>query len=409
MSDPRRVVIVGGGIAGLEALLALSDLAGDRVSITLVAPQPDFTYKPLAVEEPFTLHPAEHHELAPAAEEQGAEFVAHAVTSVSPGDHSVELDDGSRLEYETLVVAVGARQVAPYREAMTFRIGGEAMDVEDLVPSASGDGPRRIALVVPPGAHWALPIYELAIMARRRADEAGRHELEYVVLTPEHSPLAIFGSAASDAVAELLRARRIEVETGAYVHETEAGGFVLTPGDLPLVADRVITLPVLEGHAIPGLPADEHGFLPIDGHARVPGVDDVYAAGDGTTFPIKHGGLATQMADAAAEHIAAAAGADLEPEPFRPVLRGQLAAGDESLQMAHELTGGAGEGSAGPDYLWWPPHKVSGRYLAPWLGEGVPHADYEPPGKPIDVELRIPEEWHREPMTLDPYGEPPGD
>ena len=33
-----RVIVVGGGVAGLETLLALDDLAGDRVSLTLVAP-----------------------------------------------------------------------------------------------------------------------------------------------------------------------------------------------------------------------------------------------------------------------------------------------------------------------------------------------------------------------------------
>ena len=83
-----RVVIVGGGVAGLETLLALDDLAGDRVSLTLVAPQPDFIYKPLLVEEPFDLGPAERHELGPLAEEKGARFVQRAVTAVRPeGSH----------------------------------------------------------------------------------------------------------------------------------------------------------------------------------------------------------------------------------------------------------------------------------------------------------------------------------
>ena len=405
-NEPRRIVIVGGGIAGLEALLALRDLAGDRVRITLVAPEPDFTYKPLAVEEPFTLQPAERRELEPAAREQGAEFVQAAVVAVSPQEHAVELADGSRLEYETLVVCVGARQVPPYRNATTFRLSGEPMDIDELVPPAGNGGSQRVALVVPPGATWPLPIYELALMARRRADESGRDDLEYVVVTPEDAPLALFGSVPSDAVAEVLRARRIEVETGAYVHEDDAGELIVTPGDRPLDADHVIALPILEGPAIRGLPADDHGFIPIDGHARVQGADDVYAAGDGTTFPIKQGGLATLQADAAAEHIAAAAGAEIEPKPFRPVLRGQLITGGESLQMAHELTGGAGEGEAGLDHLWWPPHKVSGRYLAPWLGEGIPHADFEPPGRPVDVEVALPDEWHREPMALDPYRAP---
>ena len=43
-----------GGIAGLEAALALADLAGDRLRITLMSPEPEFHFKPLAVEEPFT-------------------------------------------------------------------------------------------------------------------------------------------------------------------------------------------------------------------------------------------------------------------------------------------------------------------------------------------------------------------
>ena len=133
----------------------------------------------------------------------------------------------------------------------------------------------------------------------------------------------------------------------------------------------MIALPALEGPGIAGLPSDAEGFIPIDERARVKGVEDVYAAGDGTTFPIKQGGLATQQADAAAEHIAARFGADIDPQPFHPVLRGMLLTGDDSLSLAHSLTGGEGEGSASADYLWWPPHKVSGRYLAPWMAGGV--------------------------------------
>src|SRR5215213_3835490 len=58
VSDQRQVVIAGGGIAGLEALMALRDLGGDRLALTLVAPDPEFTYKPFTVEEPFSFKPA---------------------------------------------------------------------------------------------------------------------------------------------------------------------------------------------------------------------------------------------------------------------------------------------------------------------------------------------------------------
>ena len=156
-----------------------------------------------------------------------------------------------------------------------------------------------------------------------------------------------------------------------------------------------------------GLPHDDRGFIPIDEHARVPGADRVYAAGDVTTFPIKQGGLGTQQADAAAEHIAAKLGADLEPSPFHPVLRGKLIVGGESLDLRQDLTGGHGEGVASPDYLWWPPQKVSGRYLSAWLAnERIRTEPEPPPSRSLEIEVALPHEWHRDPMALGPVSGP---
>jgi sulfide:quinone oxidoreductase len=215
----------------------------------------------------------------------------------------------------------------------------------------------------------------------------------------------MFGPRASDAVATMLKGRGIDVRANAWAREHEDGGLVLTPGDHRLETTAIVALPTIEGPAIEGLPADEHGFIPIDEHARVKGVHDVYAAGDGTNFPIKQGGLGTQQADAAAEHIAARFGAPLDPHPFRPVLRGMLLTGEESLSLSAELAGGAGEGKASEDYLWWPPHKVSGRYLAAWLAGEAPR-EPDPPRRSLEVEVELPHEWHRAPMALDPYGPP---
>ena len=76
-----------------------------------------------------------------------------------------------------------------------------------------------------------------------------------------------------------------------------------------------------------GSSRDAQGFLPTDPFGQVDGEIDVWAAGDATSFPLKQGGIAAQQADAAAESIAARAGAELEPSPFRPVLRGLLLTG----------------------------------------------------------------------------------
>ncbi len=399
----KKVLIIGGGVAGVEALLALRDMAGDRAEITMVAPEPDFVYKPLLVEEPFGLGPPEQYALEPLAEEHGAEFVLRALAAVEPDEHRVELDDGSRSRYDYLAVCVGGRLEPAFPSAITFPSGREPLQIDPVLDEASAGG-GRIAFVVPPTVIWALPIYEVALMCERRARERGE-KVKLTLVTPEATPLAVFGRAASDAVAELLRARGIESVCGCRAHE-ENGELVLTPGGRRVEADRVIALPKMTGPAIPGLPADEDGFIPVDQHSRVRGADDVYAAGDGTSFPIKQGGLATQQADAAAADIAHRLGAAVEVEPFHPVLRGQLLTGDASLQMRSDVTGGAGEGVASLDRLWWPPQKISGRYLAPMLYHSERQIEGEPPVEALDVEVSLPAEWHEEPMAIDPLAPP---
>ena len=402
--EAARTLIVGGGIAGLEALLALHDLAEDRAELTLVAPDPDFTYKPLVVEEPFSLKPAERHELAPLLSELGARFVQHAVTGVLADDHAVELADGSQIEYEILVVCMGGRARDPYQRAVTFRVGGRGTRHRC---AACAQRRRRVEDARLRRAAWSdLAAADLRIGAdesspgrgnrTRRGPHVGDHARSGS--TDHVRPHRKRGRrrAASDPPYRC-RARdlRLRERGGRAVVDARRGG---------VDAGAIVALPLIEGPGLVGLPVDDHGFIPIDEHARVPGVEDVYAAGDGTTFPIKQGGLGTQQADAAAEHIAARLGAPVEAKPFHPVLRGQLITGAESLHLRHDLTGGHGEGTASADYLWWPPHKVSGRYLAAWLAHEMPRADPEPPGGLLDIEVPLSHEWHEKPMALDPYG-----
>jgi len=387
------VVIVGGGVAGLEALLALHDLAGERAELTLVAPQPEFLYKPLLVEEPFDLGPAERHELAPLAAEKGAQFVQRALKAVRPSEHVLELDDGSALDYDFLVICVGGRYRPALDRATTFPSGGDSFSADEVIDRAAASD-HRLAFIVPGGVTWSLPLYEIALMTQRRALQRGA-EVTIAVVTPESAPLAIFGAAASTAVGELLRARGIEVFPDSTVREIDDTGIQLSPGGRALPPAEAIALPVMDGPAIDGLPADERGFIPVDDHSRVAGAEDVYAAGDGTNFPIKQGGLGTQQADAAAEDIAHRLGAAGAPEPFRPMLRGQLLTGDESVNLRTDVAGGGGEGEVALDALWWPPHKISARYLAPLLYHDEVEVTGAPPSALLDVEVALPHDWHQ--------------
>jgi sulfide:quinone oxidoreductase len=405
MSTPaaasQELVILGGGIAGIEALLAARDLVGDRARLTLISPEPDFLYKPLSVEEPFSGDPARRFELPPFLDDLGGRFVAAQATRVRPEEHLVELSNGADVAYDRLIVCLGARAIPPFEQGTTLR-DGATMGIDGLLRSSAEHPSRTLAVVLPPGPSWPLPAYELGMMIKRRSTELEAYGIEVEIVTPEEAPLMIFGRIASDAVAELLRGRGIKTRLSTRVSESPGGELVCHPGGERLEVGEIVALPRLEGPALPGLPCDEHGFIPIDTHSRVVGVEHVWAAGDGADFPVKQGGLATQQADAAVEDIAASLGSPIEPQPFKPVMRGQLLTGDSSLYMQSDLEGGHGEGGASSDALWWPPNKVVGRYLAAFLAGEEQQPAPPPSSEPLDVEVSLPQEWHGEPMALDP-------
>jgi len=139
-------------------------------------------------------------------------------------------------------------------------------------------------------------------------------------------------------------------------------------------ADRVVSLPRLRGPGLEGVPADAEGFIETRGDGRVAGLDDVYAIGDATTFPVKQGGVACQQADNVAGIIAADVGRRHATEPFEPVLLAQLWDDERGRGLSTHLAGGR---PAGPGATWrtadlWPwHHKVSCRFLASFLEEAV--------------------------------------
>jgi sulfide:quinone oxidoreductase len=369
-SSPFRVVIAGGGVAGLEALLALHALAGDRVELTLVSPSPDFVYRPLAVAEPFALGAARKTPLADAVRVAGATLVHASLSAVDVANRTVRLGDGETLPYDALVLATGAAAEPAFGDANVFNwddtcgadaIGGLLRDLEEGYS-------QRLAIVIPPGPGWPLPAYELALLISSDARGMGMAP-EITLVTPEQAPLAIFGRRAVEVVAEELEKAGVHVELGAYA-ELDSGppsAIVLHPSGRRIEGGRLLALPQLRGRAPQGVPADADGFLTVDPHGRVAGADRVWAAGDGIAFPVKFGGLAAQQADAAAADIAAEAGAMVERTPFRPVLRGRLLTGSGPRYLRHDAAGGDGEGEATTHALWWPPSKINGRYLAPWL------------------------------------------
>jgi sulfide:quinone oxidoreductase len=364
-----RVVVAGGGIAGAEALLALHGLAGELVELTLVSPGTEFVERPMTVTEPFALGHARRIPLEDLARDTGATLVRDSVSGVASRWTSLVLESGASVEYDALLLALGARLESVVPRALTWTpdadpelLGGVLRDLEEGYSSS-------VAFVIPPGLAWSLPAYELAMMTARQVASMDRSSIEVTVITPEREPLIDFGQHVSEALRHELQASHVHLRTGAVLVQ-RGSALLLEVGGEPVKADHIVALPRPMGVPIPGLPRDDDGFIPVDRHQRVLGLERVWAVGDAVSYPMKHGGLAAQMADAAAESIAALAGAEIEPRPFRPNLDGILLTGDRARRLRDDAVAGAIP--AGPERPV--AAKVAGRFLTPYLARRAAQA-----------------------------------
>ncbi|HEY7708196.1 MAG TPA: hypothetical protein VH968_13595 [Gaiellaceae bacterium] len=391
MASLPHILIAGAGVAGLEAALALNALADERVDIELLAPDDDFVYKPLAVAEPYAKGEVRRFPVRRLVELAGARLTEGTLARVDLDRRLAYTADGDELPWETLVLAVGARTREGVPGGLTFRGPENADELMAVVEAAATGGLGSLTFALPSQAAWPLPLYELALMAKAGLEDRGETQVRVSVVTPERAPLAIFGTAASTAVSELLEERSIAVQAQTTPVVFRSGALVVVPGRA-LRTQQVVSVPVPEGRRIPGVPQNGRGFVRVDERGRVDGRDDVFAVGDMTAFPIKQGGIAAQQADAAAEWIAALTGAPVEPKPFRPVLRGLLLTGLSPRYLRAGVLDASSEVDLQP--LWWPPGKIAGRYLGPFLAEHIGLSAEPPPAmlasahaEHVDVEL----------------------
>jgi sulfide:quinone oxidoreductase len=413
--DTVRVVVAGGGIAALETLAGLHVLAGDRVETTLLAPDRSFAYRPLSMATPFALLDERSRPLDELARGVGATFVRHRLAQVDHARRRVLTDDGSFLDYDALVVAVGPHPARGPQDLVWRRGPDATRRFAHILGDLERGDVRSLVVVVPPRAAWPVDAYELALVASLAAARAGSGA-RVSLITAERAPLEAFGDTASEAVtAELARAgielvagvdarraeRREVVDGDAFSSmiarmgrrrglRGEQGGVELRLGGRESVTvDRALFLPAAQGPAIPGMPCDAHGFIPVDAHGRAGGEEGLFAAGDATPLVLKHSSLAAAQGAAAAEAIAATAGAEIDPRPWSPILYGLLtvpphfggARGSPWVRPGEPIT----------HCLWWPPGHAAGRHLAPYLAATDPRVrpglEWHPNGIPIAVSL----------------------
>ena len=318
--DKLRVLIVGGGIAALETVLALHDLAGERVAITLLAPNDEFVYRPMTVREPFAYARAARYPLASILGESGAEHVADKLDHVDPETQTVHTEGGASLEYDALVLALGAKLYPRFEHAITIDDGrmdealhGLIQDVEERLPEE-----RRVRRA------WAHGMAAAAVRARPHDRRSGIRRGRRA-RCDDRDPR---GRAAGGLRQGGQRWRRAAARRQRDPHDhlgvrgdTRSRRGRDQPRRPPAAcrARRRAAGALRAGRRAACRSANTASSLST-GFCRVPGAGPVFAAGDAVDFPIKQGGVGSQQADVVAESIAALAGAEIEPHAFEPVI-----------------------------------------------------------------------------------------
>jgi sulfide:quinone oxidoreductase len=320
--------------------------------------------------------PGRAYDLRAICADLGVEYRRDRLEAVASSRHRVRLASFASLDYDALILALGARGTVAIPGALTFRDQRDVPQFRSLMRELRDGVVCRIVFAVPSGCAWPLALYELALMAAAYAEEHAV-EAEISVVTPSETPLALFGAEASRLVANTLAERGVHFRGGMTPMSVSRDGSLALHFGGALSADRVVAVPQLRGSRISGVPGDWWGFVPVRADGGVEGLEDVYAAGDITSFPVKQGGLAAQQAGEVACAIAAAHGFATPAPPQERIVQARLLGGSRPLflrvvldQHGQPLESSLEHGvrSAGEAVS----AKVFGHHLTPYLEEFEP-------------------------------------
>ncbi|MGH7143129.1 MAG: NAD(P)/FAD-dependent oxidoreductase [Planctomycetota bacterium] len=389
MFTKPKVVVLGGGFGGLEAVFYLRHKLGSRVDLTLVSDSRYFTFKPSLIYIPFGESPEKcRMAIDVPLKKKNIHFVHAIALEIEPIAQRIETSHGP-IFYDYLVVATGAAidplEIPGFKDhahtiwtvQQMLRLGD---GLERLIDAARNGTRPRLLFAVPPQAQCVAPLYELAMMTDSwLADKGVREKVEMSYVTAEPRFFDAFGPRMHHLVEEEFDRRHIEGYTGQALERVEPGVVHFTNrGMLPF--DMLVGMPpcvAMQRYA--NLPTDERGFLQVNRTSRqVRYRERIFAVGDTADFPIKQAFLALLQADAAADHIAA----DIlgtQPEiDFQPLSLYVMEQLDQALFAQVPLKykeDGSGavevdpeaprEYQVGVSPLWRVGKKVMGRYL-PW-------------------------------------------
>ena len=366
-----KVLIVGGGVAALEAALALRELAGERIATTLLAPRAGVRLSADAGARAVRLSPARGATRWRRSRATSAfELRQDAFKWLDPERRVVHTEGGEGLPYDALLLALGAVVYRRFQHALTLDDGRLDEQLHGLIQDVEGGYVRTLAFIVPTPMPWPLPLYELALMTARRAFDMCI-ELSITLVTPEDAPLAIFGQPVSEKVGRLLEERGIATVTSAHCETPEAREVAIHPGDAPFTrgprdraarAVRALRTGCADGILRAGssrsMSTARCRGLRACSRRATPPISLSSTAGSPPSRP-------TSPPRRSRPWLARRS----SPRRFHPVMHAILLGGEKPLYLSAHITGGHGSSSEISETATWsPPTKIVGQVPRPVPG-----------------------------------------
>lgn len=390
-----RVVVLGGGFAGLETAFYLRHKLHDRIDITLVSDRDYFLFKPNTIYIPFGEDPEKFKiPLDRPTERKEIDFVRGCAVGVDPTRRTARVGDRD-LAYDYLVIATGAdmrpEEIPGLPEhAITVWTPEEMLRLRHgfarMVEAARSGGRHRLLFLIPPNNRCSGPMYELILMTDTWLRTEGvRGQVDITWTTFEESYIQAFGPRLNTVVTEEFEERGIIGHKGFVVSHVEPQSVHYENGE-NLAFDMLVSFPpYIAGTRYTGLPMDDRGFLRVEPDSRrVKGHADIFAVGDTADFPIKQAFLALLQADAAADHIVAEVEGRAPEVAFEPMSMCVMEEFNKATfaQVPMQYTGDPSKPVAvateddhyrvGVSPIWRAGKKALGLYL-PWrFGNGEP-------------------------------------
>lgn len=397
MAATPKVVIVGGGFAGLETAFVLRHRLHGQVDLALVSDRDQFLFKPNTIYIPFGADVESL--LIPLDKPLGKRHISFHHTRVREVDadrRRISLDDGTVLPYDFLVLATGASmrpdEIPGLGEhASTIwtpeemsRLGGR---LEALRARALSGQEQRVLFLVPPNNKCSGPLYEIVFMLETWLRKEGlRDKVDIGWSTYEQTFIQAFGPRLHDVVTEEFAERGVHGHNGEVVEKVEAGEVHYADGSTREFDELISFPPYVAAFDYEGLPSDDRGFLRTELESRrVVRRPEVFAPGDTGDFPVKQAFLAFLQADSVGEHIAREIDGKGVHHPFDPVSMCVMEMFDKATfaQVPLRLTGDPARPvevrpDAGDDYkvgvspVWRLGKKMLGVYLPMRFRAGEP-------------------------------------